>query len=288
MYLAAVILTISLTAVAQGVDGISGAGSHQQLQKVFDQAAPAPVVKAVVGDGGKVVGPAQSSSKKAAIPAAPKAAVQEAGVGDKVLFGFGRFLNMPLNVFKTLLFGSLSIISNIIEGIVSGVTAPFRGDVVDALTWPFKLGLNAGWNSLTMAVNAANVALDPLWQFVPLGDPAADVYLVGDGPRLRTWVQGGPLSHAPVRIAPNARAFVFSSAFIQGRDWASIQDSYIKSHEFGHTLQVQQSFLVDLAVRRGVTEPDKVENEATAIGNKLKVWSSDGPLNKNYGSLVLK
>ncbi len=267
--------------------------THQELGVIFDaqqsnSSQPSIGSKAVLsvpkyraGAAGLSVVASSAALAKPSVQA--PVAKSSPGAGEKILFSLGRFLNMPLNLFKTLFFGSLSLVSNVIEGIWSGITAPWRGDILDAFTWPLKAGLNAAWNAVAMALNATNVAVDPLWQFVPIGDPPAEAHLVGAGPRLRTLVRGGPLGHAS-KIFEGSSNFVFSSAFIQSKSWVNPQ----LAHEFGHTLQAQQSFLVDLAIRRGITNPIGVETEAERIGKTLSIWNSSGPLSyKEASALVI-
>lgn len=187
----------------------------------------------------------------------------------------GGILNALLNLFKLALFAPLSIISNIAEGIISGISAIAKGDILGAITWPAKVALNAAWNTFMAGANAINIASDPLWRMMkPKGDEDIAVDLVGAGDRIRTQVTGGPWSYLHKICQKDAVAYVLSSAFIQShkRDLGTT----ILSHEIGHTLQIQDSYLADMAVRRTIQGKEgSVEKEADALGHQIQdsVWS---------------
>ncbi|MBI2071076.1 MAG: hypothetical protein HYT79_10810 [Elusimicrobia bacterium] len=281
------------TTTTQEATSTPSQGDHRRLEETFDrggcgQGRVNPPLNSVnssssTGQANAVdairVQINQSTSTQPAANAAIKNTKEQ--VQGPTFFSFiSRLFNSIANLVKLAIVAPLSIISNVIEGIVSGIGAIFTGDIVHALTWPFKTVINAAWNTVAMAANAASIALDPFWHLGRPQDPAADVYMVGLGPRIRTVVAGGPLGAANLLFGQKEETdyFVFSSAFIQTREHRSYEETEgnrdVLAHEFGHTQQAQNSFMVDLAVRRGITDPEGVEREADEIGEEIEddIW----------------
>ncbi|MEK6543119.1 MAG: hypothetical protein AABZ44_01610, partial [Elusimicrobiota bacterium] len=197
------------------------------------------------------------------------------------------------NLFKLAVYGALSIASNVIEGLIDGYKDTPNHGITHLFAVPIKTALNAVWNTFNLGVQAINIASDGvIWQWAKPSSPAAQVHLIGSGPRLRTAVLGGFMtslrSPAPApkddtnkddtkEMGHTYGAYAISSAFINVRKHTS-SDKKLLAHEISHTRQTQNSYLIDLFVQRmNKKTATGVELQADELGTKIEdsVWLVD-------------
>ncbi|MBI2070332.1 MAG: hypothetical protein HYT79_06980 [Elusimicrobia bacterium] len=166
-----------------------------------------------------------------------------------------------------------------------GVQAALRGDYWTSVITPVKLLMNAWATSVDLFLSWTSVAIDPLWQWISPESNRVHVALMGSGARVRLGLGGGYLVQLPSPVPSEYNvskptgnaytAYTASAATIHFDSAGWMQNEYLRAHEFGHTMQINKSFVVDAFWRRfNKNSAVDMEDEADEIGEEYRetIW----------------
>ena len=281
------------------------ATAHYNLRQTFDRSTPqntsavalpasrkrgATAAKTPPGQTATKTVPASPNSTKATLQAAQP---QNQGSFWKSLVNIG---NAFWSLIKLAALGTLSITSNIIEGTINGLWALAQGRLADALASPIKTGLNVVANTLALAAFSGIVLADSFWQWIKPEEPRIDVALIGSGPRLRTAIIGGPLSKVESPLPMDDKIYgktmpkgapggsTQSSGFVYFTSPDAFKGRDLAAHELAHTLQIKDSFLLDILIRRSSSDSaESIEKGAEKAGKNYRksLWRFPGKFDKS-------